>query len=366
VIILKIVGIIVEYNPLHNGHLYHFNKIKELSNANIVVAIMSSSFTMRGDLSLFDKFTKAKQAINLGIDIVLENPFLYTVNRADIYAKNCVDFLNLLNVCEIWIGSELNDVNIYKEYLDSFNNNKIKENQIDGISYKTASLNELPFKSNDILGFFYYKHIIDNNYNIILKTIKREGNDYLDNEISSIYPSAKAIRCNLDKIDLYTPKFVYNNKDKILDENKLFKFIKYKIISSDKLYLKNIFLVDEGIENRLKDIYKFDDYNSFLEYMISKRYTKTRIKRMLLNILFDVTKDINNNLSKIDFVRILDFNDIGRSYLNKIKKNVKIYTNIKEGINNIFDTELKISKILDLIYNIDLFKQEQGQKKESN
>ena len=103
---MKKIGIIAEYNPLHNGHLYHFEEIKRLANPDLIITIISSSFTMRGDLSIYDKFTKANQVLMLGSDIVLELPFMYTLERADIFANNTVDFLNLANVDEIWIGSE--------------------------------------------------------------------------------------------------------------------------------------------------------------------------------------------------------------------------------------------------------------------
>ena len=91
VIKMKITGVIAEYNPLHNGHVYHFNNIK----SNLKILVLSSSFTMRGDMSLFDKFEKTRQALELGFDLVIELPFVYTLERADIYAKNTISFLNL-------------------------------------------------------------------------------------------------------------------------------------------------------------------------------------------------------------------------------------------------------------------------------
>ena len=92
---MKIVGLITEYNPLHNGHIHHINEVKKLSNADVLITVMSSSFTMRGDLSLFDKFTKTKQALKAGCDIVIELPLIYAIERADIFAKNAVLLLIL-------------------------------------------------------------------------------------------------------------------------------------------------------------------------------------------------------------------------------------------------------------------------------
>jgi len=358
---LKKVGIIVEYNPLHNGHIYHINKIKESSGADIIIAVMSSSITMRGDLSIYNKFEKTKQALLASVDLVVELPFILAMQRADIFALNAIKILNLLHVNEIWIGSEENNIKIYEDaYIKYKSNHDLINDYIKkGLSYKEAYNNIYNLKSNDILGFSYYKAIKDNNFNIKLKTIKRINSEYLetspkDNNITS----ALAIRSNLDLLNQYTPKYVYENKN-ILDENKIFNYLKYTILTKSKNELKEIFFVDEGLENKLGDIKDYNNLDEFINYLSTKRYTKSRIKRMLYYILFNIKKDDINKLSNIDFIRVLGFNEIGNNYLSKIKNDIKIYTNIKNGINNILDIELKVSKILDSIYNIDLFKNEQ-------
>ena len=353
---MKISGVIAEYNPLHNGHVYHFNNI----NSDLKILIMSSSYTMRGDLSIFDKFTKTKQALDLGFDLVIELPFVYAVERADIFSSNAISFLNLCKINEIIIGSEENNIQLYEKYYKEYDKDKITSN--DGNSYKKASLDLLPFKSNDILGFFYYKAIKDNNYNIELKTIKRLGSDYLDKYIDTKYPSASAIRNNINDIKEYVPDYVYNDYSNILDENKIFDYLKYQILNLSLYDLKNIFMVDEGLENKIKSIYKYNNLKDFISSLVSKRYTETRIKRMLSYILFNIKKNEINDIynEKIDFIRVLGYSENGKKYLNNIKKDVNIYTNIKEGINKVFDIELKISKILDTIFNLNLLKQEQG------
>lgn len=350
---MKIVGIICEYNPLHNGHLYHFNKIKEESKADIVICVMSSSFSSRGDLSIFDKFTKTKQALNLGIDLVVELPLIYTIQRADIFANNAVKILNNLNVSEIWIGSEANDISVYEKY---YNNNEINNKDDYYTSYKDKA--NMDLLSNDILGFSYYKSIRDNKFNIELKTIKRIENNYLDKNLNnSSIQSALSIRNNIENIEKYTPEYVYNDKNLILDENKLFKYLKYKILSTSVNDLKSIYFVDEGLENKLYDIINYDNYQDFIDYLSNKRYSKTRIKRMLTYVLLNITKDMANKAYEIDnsFVRILGYNDKGKAYLNSIKKNNTIYTNIKNNINQILDIEINTSKIIDIIYDTNIF-----------
>ena len=355
---MKIVGLIVEYNPLHNGHIHHINEVKAKSNADLIVAVMSSSFTMRGDLSLFNKFEKTKQALTSGIDLVIELPLVYSIERADIFSDNAVKILNLLNVNEIWIGSENNDLSIYDDYYKKENEINNKEDYSN--SYKNKS--NIDLLPNDLLGYFYFKSIKKNNFNIELKTIKRINSNYLDEKPSDKYiTSSLSIRNDISLLDEYTPKYVSDNKNNILDENSIFKYLKYRILSSDKCELKEIFFVDEGLENKLETIKNYPDLNSFINSLVSKRYTKTRIKRMLVYILLNIKKnDINEIYSNdIDFIRVLGYSDNGKNYLSEIKKNLNIYTNIKEGINKALDIELKASKILDAIYNNDLFKLEQ-------
>ncbi len=361
---MKKIGIICEYNPFHNGHMYHINKIKELASPDIIILVMSGAFSSRGDLSIFDKFTKTAQALDAGVDLVIELPLVYTMQRADLFSKYSTDILNLARVDEIWIGSEENNIKLYEK---TYQNYKSSFELHNGNSLKKETLELLPFKSNDILGFFYYKNIKDNNYKIELKTIKRETSYDEDTPTHNALTSAKAIRNNLNLLDDYTPNFVSNDKDKTLDENKLFNYLKYEINSKSKDELKQIFLVDEGLENKLFDINKYDDYNDFIDSLISKRYTKSRIKRMLIYVLLNIKKDDINKIQKekINYIRVLGYSNKGKEYLNEIKKDVLIYTNIKNGINDILDIELKTSKILDLIYNLNLFNQEQQGPKRS-
>ncbi len=371
--IVKIVGLIVEYNPLHTGHVYHFNKVKELSNADLIIAVMSSSFTMRGEVSVFNKFIKTKQALQMGVDIIIELPFVYTVNNANFFADYSVKLLSYIGVNEIWIGSENNDNSLYKKYYDVLRSEKyntlIKDYLKQGLSYKTASnnsfiecnLNEL--SSNDTLGLSYYESICNNNLNISLYTIKREGNNYLDDTLTNTYSSAKAIRNKKDNFTTFLPSYVLNdfNQFNFLETSRIFNYLKYKIINTSIIDLKNIFLMDEGFENKLKSITNYLNFESFFNSLKTKRYTDSRIRRMLLYVLFNITKkdieEIRNE--NVNFIRILGFKESAREYLNKIKKNITIYTNIKDGINKVLDIELRISKTLDLIYNLNLFEQEQ-------
>ncbi len=365
---MKKIGIIVEYNPLHNGHIYHINKIKEENNDAIIIAVMSSSFTMRGDLSVFNKFIKTKQALIANIDLVIELPFVYSINSSDIFAKYSVNILNTLGVDEIWCGSEQNDISKLIEInniMKSFEYNSLLKEFLDqGLSYKKASINALKelhiceLKSNDILALAYLDEIINLKSKILLKTIKRIGNNYNDKELSNeIYASATSLRLNKDLINKYVPNNVLNDyfEFNFLDYNKIFIYLKYQIMNLNLSELKDVFLVEEGIENSLKKIISYNNIDDYIASLTTKRYTSSRIKRMLLYILFNITKkDILKIRSEELTIRILGYNKLGRTYLNEIKKEINIITNIKDGLNTVIDIEYKISKILDLIYNQNL------------
>ncbi|MDE6414324.1 MAG: nucleotidyltransferase family protein, partial [Anaeroplasmataceae bacterium] len=282
---MKIVGTIVEYNPLHNGHIYAINEIKRLSQADGIVAVLSGNFTMRGDLSIFDKFEKTRQALQAGLDLIIELPFVCTVQNADLFAKNAVSLLQLAKVSELWIGSESNHPKLYEEcyqnWIQTAAQQKIKELLASGKSYKEASASIIDLPSNDLLGFSYYKAIKEANYPITVHTIKRMGS--YDSLEAKEYASAYAIRNNLSLMDTYCPKYI--NPDLIRDANLLFPYLKYKILSSSISELKEIFFVEEGLENRVKEITACSHLKEIIDILSTKRYTKSRIQRMLCYIL---------------------------------------------------------------------------------
>lgn len=369
---MEIIGVIVEYNPLHNGHLHHYNMIKEKYPNSLVIGVMSGYTSERGEISVFDKFTKTKLALTLGVDIVCEMPFIYTNNNAEIFSSRSIDYLNYLHVSKVVIGSEANLAN-YDTYLTLLDSEKynldVKSYLKKGFSFKEASIkamedsNIIPLKSNDTLGLFYYKRIKEKKYNITLESIQRQSNHYNDKELSSnTITSATSIRNTKDDFKKYVPSYVYDRYTEIgfLDENLIFPFLKYELIRNN--YLKDIALTSEGFYNTLKNNSKTANLNDLRQALTSKRYTTSRVNRILLNTLFDIRQPIlEKTLNfEINYIRVLGFNKVGKLYLNSIKKDLNIYTNIKEGINIILDTEIKVSKTLGYIYNKNYLNLEQG------
>ncbi len=354
---MKSVGIICEYNPFHNGHVYHINKVKELFPDHTIILVMSGNFTQRGDVSLINKWDKTKIALNY-VDLVVELPFVFSTQSADIFAKGAISILKNLNVEAIVFGSECNDITELKEIVKIQKkknyNSLVKEFLDEGINYPTAlskavyKLSGIKINSpNDLLGLSYMKEL--NNTNINAITIKRT-NDFHDKTLNKI-SSATAIRealKNKKRINKYVPKetLKYIKNAKYTDD--YFELLKYKIISSD---ISKYLDVDEGIENRIN---RFINESNSLEELIkkvkNKRFTYSKLKRMFIHILCGLTKEEAKNNKDIKYIRILGLNDNGRNYLKTIKKNnIPIITSYKSDLEM-----LQIENRVSLIYNNDI------------
>lgn len=369
---MNVIGIIAEYNPFHLGHLYQINKIKEMYKDSIIIAIVSSSFTQRGDVSILNKWDKARIALDNGIDLVIELPYFYAGQSSDIFAKGAVTILNYLGIDTLVFGMESDDINNLKlmadiQLNDKNYNNIVKEYLSNGYNYPTALskaikdiLNLDIYLPNDLLALSYIKQVklINNNINVI--GIKRT-NDYHSKEITSNIVNASLIReqfkNNLD-ISNYIPSYDANKLYNV-SVNDFYPLLKYQILNNIN-NLDKFLTVDEGIDNRIKKYIKnSNNWNELVNNIKTKRYTYNKINRMLMHILFNLTKDESKNIV-IDYVRVLGFNSKGRSYLNKIKKNkdINIVTNYKDGISKLFDLENRVNNIYAIIVDNKLIYEE--------
>lgn len=369
---MNVIGVIAEYNPFHLGHLYQINKIKEMYNDSIIIAIVSSSFTQRGDVSILNKWDKARIALDNGIDLVIELPYFYAGQSSDIFAKGAVTILNYLGIDTLVFGMESDDINNLKlmadiQLNDKNYNNIVKEYLSNGYNYPTALskaikdiLNLDIYLPNDLLALSYIKQVklINNNINVI--GIKRT-NDYHSKEITSNIVNASLIReqfkNNLD-ISNYIPNYD-TNKLYNVSVNDFYPLLKYQILNNIN-NLDKFLTVDEGIDNRIKKYIKnSNNWNELVNNIKTKRYTYNKINRMLMHILFNLTKDESKNIV-IDYVRVLGFNSKGRSYLNKIKKikDINIITNYKDGISKLFDLENRVNNIYAIIVDNKLIYEE--------
>lgn len=327
---MKSVGIICEYNPFHNGHLYHIKKVKELYPDYVVIAVINGDFTQRGDVSLIDKWKKTEVALNY-VDLVIELPFVFGTQAADIFTKGSTDILKVLKVNAFVFGSESADIDKLKKIVKVQErkeyNDKIKGYLDEGFNYPTSlakALKDLGIilenNPNDLLGIGYIRNL----KNVEIKAIKRT-NDYhsLDLEkISSATSIRKALKNGTD-VREYVPKESYDSLDDLHFLDDYFDLLKYKIISSKDLSIYQT--VDEGIENKIKkNILKAHNTEELISLVKSKRYTYNKIKRMLLHILCGFTKEEAKRCKKVQYIRVLGFNDKGRKYLNSIKKECEL------------------------------------------
>ena len=234
---MDIIGIIAEYNPFHNGHIYHINKIKEMFPNSIIILVLNGYFLERGEISIESLESKTKCALLNKVDIVLELPFIFGSNSADTFSDKALEILNEMKVEKIVFGSESNDIDLLtkeaKNQLKENYSNKVKEYLDNGINYPTALNNALNSKintPNDLLGLSYIKSIIKNKYNIEPVLIKRTS-DYHDKKSNRNIISASNIREKIKNnrdIDKYVPDTKYINK---IDYELYFKLLKYKIIT---------------------------------------------------------------------------------------------------------------------------------------
>lgn len=399
---MNLLGLVVEYNPFHNGHKYHLEKSKEITKATHTVAIMSGSFLQRGEPALFDKYTRAEMAVKNGVDLVIELPTLYSCQSAEIFSHGAITTLNSLNcVNSVCFGSEEGNVEILNTIAEilvkepsEFKSN-LKKYLGDGLVFPIArskalyeyikthnllhlnehELQQVLNSSNNILGIEYIKSLIKLNSSIKPYTITRIASEYNSIDISSNICSATAIRntlknhSDLKQIENVVPKATFNDISSKIDSkfNPIFDYMFYNILSSivirDYENLHNYFEVNEGIENKIySNIFTSSNLEELINSTKSKRYTMTKIKRTLNNILLGITKeDIMKvkDLNAVPYIRVLAFNTKGREIIKKIKdsSDIEIITKFSK-ISHIDDPtfktlikyDLKSSNMYNLIY----------------
>jgi predicted nucleotidyltransferase len=366
---MKCVGIICEYNPFHNGHLYHLERVKEMCPDHTIILILGGNFMQRGETSIIDKWTKTKIALEYGIDIIVELPFVFASQGADVFARGSIELLNHLKVDKLIFGSEIEDINILKELADiQLNHNEydslVKKYINEGINYPTAlskALYEIKGHQintpNAILGISYIREIKRLKSKLEPFCIKRTNN-YHSLELDSNVVSASSIRRALKDgkiIQNYVPyityKYLQNSHLHFIDD--YFPLLKYKILTElDSLSIYQT--VDEGIENRIKkEIIKANNLEELITKIKTKRYTYNKIRRMLTHIMCNFTKEEAKKFKHIEYIRVLGFSEKGKKYLNKIKKDLEIplITNYSKLDNEMLKLELRVTGVYASILN---------------
>ena len=380
-----VLGIIAEYNPFHNGHLYHILKSKEITNDNYVIAVIGGNFTQRGEPSIVDKWVKSEMALRSGVDLVLELPTLYATSSAENFADGAIKLLNSLKIVDhLSFGAEckeINKINIiantlhedpkeFKNFLTlelskGISFPKARENAL--ISYlNDKNLIHVLSEPNNILGIEYLKALKKYRSRIKPVLIPRKNSGHLNLEYTGKITSGTAIRNMLKSgnsgnlKDALTPVSYTILKDEISkghfikDFSEFEKIAFYNLRSKSLAEIKELLDVNEGLENLIqKAALSANTEKEFINIVSSKRYTETRLKRILFYSLLNITKK-EMELSKkvIPYARVLGFTDKGKFLLSKINKanpNLKVITSVKKFI------DTNNNKNLQIMLNKDIF-----------
>ena len=367
----KVLGIIAEYNPFHNGHLYHLEQSKKETGATYTVAIMSGNFTQRGNTSIIDKWSKAESALHCGIDLVLELPVLYSISSAENFADGAIKILDSLKVVDyLSFGAETADVSTLNEiakvlYTEprkykTFLSHELKK----GLSFPKARENALMMYLNDIrrftnvisspnniLGIEYLKALLKYKSNIKPIAIHRTANGYNDLSYSDNIASSTAIRNimknnGFDILRNLLPEPSYSILIKNLKQGHVVpdlsafeKEIIYNLRKMDISEIAKLPDVSEGLEFALKNTANScNTLNEFINIIKSKRYTNTRIQRILLYALLGITKkDMDLSKKTSPYIRVLATNKRGKFLISEILKanpKLEIITSVKRYLDS--------------------------------
>jgi len=363
-----VLGIIAEYNPFHNGHLYHLLKSKEEAKADYVVAVIGGNFTQRGETSLIDKWTKAEMAIANGVDLVIELPTLYSTSSAENFAEGAINILNSLKIVDaISFGTETEDLNKLNNIANILHNEPkefkslLDEQLKNGLSFPKAreealikylndsSYSKLISSPNNILAIEYLKALKKYKSKMKPICIKRKAAGHLSLEYTGEVSSATAIRNLIKNNDFKkAKKFLTPSSYTILmEEIKKGHFVNdISILENIMIYnLRNMSIeeianlpdVSEGLENLIKKAANScNSIEEFINIVASKRYTETRIRRILLYSLLRITKkDMALSKKTLPYIRVLGFNNNGKKLISNISKTnpkLNIITSVKKFI----------------------------------
>lgn len=351
---MKVTGIIVEYNPFHNGHIYHIQQARSITECDVLVAVCSGNFVQRGQPAVIDKWERARAAVANGVDLVIELPFPFTMQSATYFGSNAVRLLAMAGADSIVFGSETNNLTELKEISEmSFNIDNFRENMKAGYSYPASyGFMADSYGPNDILAISYLRALQD--YPQITPYSIKRTNEYDNPELTGTISSAMAIRKALAEgadISSYTVMADALKEYPEVTMEKLYPYIRTLLLTTPLAQLREIFLMDEGIENHLvKQANSCRDYASFINNATTKRYTASRIQRTLCHLLVQNTRTFMNNLPEYDHLRPLAYNQTGQQYLKQLQeKGVKIVNHFSQIIKPYRELEYKAAVVYSML-----------------
>lgn len=354
---MKIVGLITEYNPFHNGHKYHLDKALKQTGADYAIVIMSGDFVQRGAPAIMPKHLRTQIALEAGAGVVIELPVLYATGSAELFAMGAVSLLHSLNCVDtICFGTESGDIVAleqiarilceesaeYKSALRKY----LKEGNVFPLARQKAfseitgnnSLSSILESPNNILGIEYIKALYRLESNITPVAIQREESNYHDTELKIVYSSATAIRnvfSQAEDISFLTETLKRQMPQEalpLLIENFQKRFpiyaddfsllLKYRLLTETKETLLTYMDINETLANRIyKNRNQFISFGQFCEEIKTRDITYTRVSRALLHILLQIKKEENPLPS---YARIIGFRKDSSELLSILKQKTAI------------------------------------------
>ncbi|MFO8069083.1 MAG: nucleotidyltransferase [Alkalibacterium sp.] len=373
---MKVCGVVAEYNPFHNGHLYHLQEAKKKTEADVMVVAMSGNFLQRGEPAIVDKWDRASLALQHGADIVVEIPAAFSVQPADLYAKGAIELLAHMGIHVLSFGSESGEGSdfvqaaaVYSEKEKEINDLFRKEqkqkltyakNMSDILSKYFPELELDLTQPNNMLGFAYARVLEKYNRPIEIETIRRKSSHYHDSEVGAgnEIASATAIRNLLFSENEWTdydilpfPKETEGilNKSKHVNWDDFFSYLKYRILTTPHSELSRIYLMEKGLEYRVKEVIKeSSNMNVFLSRLKTKQLSWTRLQRLSFYILLNQSKaEMEQMTESVEYIRVLGFNETGQKHLNQIKHQLKkpLITNINQKNNRLLAYDIVVGDV---------------------
>lgn len=341
-------GIVVEYNPFHNGHRYHAQMARKLSGAEVVVAVMSGNFLQRGEPAIIDKWARAKAALQNGVDLVVELPFSWAVQSADYFAKGSIKLLQALTCDALCFGTDSGSQFDYAAYGRFFIEEKTAIDQLFhelpiGWSYpeKMAEVvsrlypKAQDFPPNHILGLSYAKENALYEHPMEIFPLVRKDQGYHDESlIVDQFASATGIRQAVladENVSSFVPTETLEElSDTHISWTDLWPFLNYQLRASSLASLREIYQMREGLEHRLIE-QEADSFSKYLQIISTKRYTQPRLQRLLTYVLLQITEAEIKKEQENSMLHILGFTEKGQAFLNEKKKQFSLPVAAKIG-----------------------------------